>query len=492
MSEADYKSILAIVGAENISRDELDLLCYSRDMAPLPDELLKSYGMLEPEFVVRPKSVEHISKIMEYAYENNLPITLRGGGSWALGGTIPVEGGVVLDLCGMDKIIELNEEDQYVRVQTGVVWKQLIDYLDRKGFQVGANPTSSPSATVGGFIATGGGGGIGVAKYGPLGDQVISMKVVLSDGKIIETTPFDSWYFVGSEGTLGGVCEVTLKIFPRNEKSHYMFGFDSIDIGMEAFMELYSLRPYYLTFADKGFIECLNEKEHNLPVKEITLIATFDEDKEGLAKIDKKIKEKYSVAKYEDKLAKEEWDNRFKVALSIKSLGPTMFSPEIQVPIRFLKDAFLDLKKLLKPRKYAIEGMVNSGGMVTILPIILTDERNKTDFMKVFSYTRDINKIGYKYYGCVYGIGLHNTTHMKRIHGNGLEVMRALRKEIDPKVILNPSKTTQIRILPCFQNIFMIMMRFVPTFMGIGLKLTSYIPSGLVRWGLRVIGGQLR
>ena len=80
-----------------------------------------------------------------------------------------MEGGIVLDLCGINQIEELNEEDEYVRVGTGVEWKRLVDHLERRGFQPGANPSSGPSATIGGYIGAGGGAGIGVSKYGVAG-----------------------------------------------------------------------------------------------------------------------------------------------------------------------------------------------------------------------------------------------------------------------------------------------------------------------------------
>ena len=99
------KELAGLVGEENVSTDELDLLCYARDLAPMPDELLGSYGMIPPDAVVRPGQAEEVASIPNWAAERRVPVTPRSGGSWALGGTIPTEGGVVLDLTRMDRII---------------------------------------------------------------------------------------------------------------------------------------------------------------------------------------------------------------------------------------------------------------------------------------------------------------------------------------------------------------------------------------------------
>ena len=487
-----YSALAEVVGEENVSQNELDLLCYSHDLAPMPEELLHAYGMIPPLVVVRPKNIEEVSKILVYANKNKIPINTRGGGSWALGGTLPIEGGIVLDISGMDRILELNEKDEYVKVEGGVVWKHLMDYLEKKSFEIGPNPSSSPSATIAGFISTGGGGGIGVSRYGTMGDQILSMKVVLSDGRIIETNHWDSWYFVGSEGTLGVIGEISLKVYPLRKKLYYVSGYDSVSDGMSAFKRLYELKPLYLTFMDRGFIECLNEKGHNLPEKELTVVSIFetcDNEKEYL---ESKVDEICGNTLYDTEVAKEEWENRFSVALSIKSLGPTLFSPEIQMPIKFVKEAFEKLEKLISKRKHAVEAMATDTGTVTILPTILTDERDMIDFLNVFSLTGGINKIGYKYHGCVYGIGLWNTPHMRRIHKNGFKVMQALRKKLDPARILNPSKTTRIRVPGYLQNMFMLMMDAVPGVVAAVLKLLRFMPTGFLRFGLRLMGGQLK
>ncbi|MDI6704249.1 MAG: FAD-binding oxidoreductase [bacterium] len=479
-----YEDISKIVGEDRVSRHELDLLCYSRDLAPMPDELLRGYGMLRPKLVAKPNTIDEVKEIMKYAYLKNIPVTLRGGATFGLGGVLPMDGGLVLDLCGMRRILEFNPEDEYVRVQTGCEWKRVIDYVEARGYTIGANPSSGPSSTIGGFISTGGSGGIGTIRHGPVGDQIVGMKVVLANGELIETDPWSSWMFVGSEGTLGIILEVTLKIFKLGKRSYLMYGFDKLDDAIRALERLCELRPYFLSLIDKNLITLLNKKGHHLPEKETVFVVDGDEAK--VTEICGK------GIKYREGLAREEWENRYKTILSIKGLGPTIFPPELQVPIKRFYDTILDLRGLIKNLEYGIEAMVNSDGMVSVLPTILTDERKKSEYFRVCSLTRRISNIAYKNGGCVYGIGVYNTPHMSRIHGKSLKVMRRIKKGLDPKNILNPGKTIHYKIPGIFMNLSMIAMEIIPTIMVFSLELVNYVPLRLLRLGLRFVGGKMK
>ena len=491
-----------MVGSENVSTDELDLVCYARDMAPMPDELLASYGMIPPESVVRPGSTEEVASVLKWAAEKRIPVTPRSGGSWALGGTIPIEGGVVIDLSRMNRIIEINKADGYARVEGCVTWKALSDALEREGLRVGTYPSSAPSAAVAGFIATGGSGGIGASAHGPVGDQVLSLKVALTDGRIVETDPWSSWLFTGSEGTLGVICEVTLKIFPLEPMYHVMLAFDDADGSIEeawkALDRLYELRPYFLTVLDRGLAYALNKAAEEtgghggLPEKRVALVACFMASEDELAKIRSEVEYSWPDALCDPALARHEWENRFDAVLSTKRLGPTIFSPEIQVPICELPPVFDKLESVMADRDHAIEGMAIGGGAITILPVIYTDERNLSEFLRVFSYTRGIVDIAYSHSGCIYGVGLHNSGHVPKIHGRGHKVMRRIRSRLEPSNVLNPSKTTQVRVPYFLLRIAMLFMAGVPWLVALGLRIASLMPRPLLRFGLRIVGSQQR
>ncbi len=483
-----YEDISAIAGEKNTSNNPLDLICYSHDLAPIPDGLIKAYGALSPDLVVRPDNISRVSEIMKYAHHNNVPVTPRSGGSWGMGGVLPMDGGIVLDLNGMNHIKEIIEADEYVTVETGMEWKRLSDMLDKRGFQVGAYPTSAPVATIGGYLSTGGSSGIGIPLYGPAGNQVISLGIVMPDGGIIYTDPWDSWLFMGAEGTLGIICEITLKIYKKTRLKHFLFGFEDINSGLHALEELSKLKPYFYTFMDREFIKLLNKKGSDLPVNEMMVSITI-QNIDSSSEIDEETLNRIcDGTKYSDETAEKEWDNRFKAALSIKSIGPTLLAQEIRLPARSLGQALGDWKRLLINQRFAFKGACSDFGAVNILPVILTDERRKTHFIKSLSYTNDIARIGMKYNGATYGVGLYNSYQMPAIHAESLDVMQEIKRKLDPKGILNPAKTVQMRVPPFIINFMFKIMKYFPYLAYAFIKICDYIPIRSVRTTLRFIG----
>ncbi|MHC4248672.1 MAG: FAD-binding oxidoreductase [Planctomycetota bacterium] len=502
---AELKGLL---GEANVSTDRLDLECYARDMAPMPDDLLSSYGMAPPEAAVRPGTAEEVAAVLKWARERDVPVTPRAGGSWALGGTIPIEGGVVMEISRLDKIVEINKEDRWVRVEGCMTWKRLSDILARDGLRVGTYPSSAPSAGIAGFIATCGSGGIGAPLHGPVGNQVLSMKVALTDGRVVETDPWSSWVFAGSEGTLGVICEVVLKVFPVEPRYHAMLAFDDPAKAWAAFRRIYTLdvarggehlRPYFMTFLDEGFANALNRaaegsggEHHAVPEKTVGIVASFTGPQEVLDRLKAAIEESWPDELCDAALAEHEWENRFDAVLCTKKLGPTIFSPEIQVPISELPEVFDELERVIANRDHAVEGMAVAGDVITILPVIYNDERRASDFLKVFSYTRDIVDIAYRHGGCIYGVGLHNSGHVPKIHGRGADVMRSIRAEVEPSNTLNPSKTTQVRVPYWALRMAMVFMAWTPWLLVVGLRLASFLPRPVMKFGLRMIGSQQR
>lgn len=490
----DIAILTDIVGKERISTEESELFCYSRDLGnSIPDELLKAYGMLGAEVVVLPKTTEEVSAILEYAYENDIPITTRGGGSWALGGVLPMDGGIVIDMCRMNTIKTVNKEDGYVDVGAGISWKKLMDSLKTYGLMVGAHPSSAVSATVGGFIATGGGAGTGVPKYGTVGDQVLSLKVVLSSGKIIQTDPWNSWLFTGSEGTLGIVTEATVKVFPLREEKHYLYYFDSLEQGTEALRKLSNLEPYQLSFLDRGFLSLLNQAGEHFLERELAVSVGITGTEEELKAKNVKITQICAAGQPQPEyVARDEFENRFKIGLAFKCLGPSLFVQEIRVPLRFLKNVLDDIAELLKGLTWGIESLGSDAGSIVLSVMILGDERRELEYLQTFSLSAGFANLARKYCGTVYGIGLHNAVNMRGIHNEGLDVMRDIRLSLDKQNILNPGKTTHPRIPGIFVYMFMFMMKTVPFLVRFILDTMKYIPTGLLRFAFGIVGGNIK
>lgn len=494
MDEKAFQELKQLLPEDQISRNPIDLIAYSVDLAPIPESLLNGYGMIGPEVIVRVKSIEEVSKILSFAYQNEIPVTPRGSGSTAVGSVIPIDGGIVMDMNSMRRIIEFNREDGYIVAQPGVEYQRLYDLAFKNGFLVGACPSSAPTATLGGYIATGGGAGIGVARYGTVGEQVISMKVVLPDGRIVQTDPWSSWLFTGSEGTLGVICEVTLKVFPREEMRFFMYGFDNASDGFSALKALTKLRPYYISCLDRGMVRFLKEAHvAHMIDKAITLVVALEGSKDEVEYESKMVEQICAKGfRYREKAAEHEYSFRYKAGLAFKKIGPSLFAQDIRIPLEHIEPAFADLEKLLKNEHWGIESLGGDNESIIIVTQILTDERNKAHYFKNFSYVRDFALWAKKYNGHPFGIGLHNSLRMPDIHGDTLEILRAIKKAIDPKNILNPSKLTQIRMPGYMADLAMLAMKAVPEVVDFGLETSKAVmPASLMRLVLKTMGGDV-
>ena len=216
-----YKALVNIVGSENVTREECDLICYEKDfsLSPTTQEFI-------PDFAMHIRTTEQASEVVKLANRYKMPIVPRGGGTNQWGGAIPVNGGIVIDMRKMDRILDVDEENHTVTVQGGVVLWNFVKHLEKRGFFMADKPGSWFAATIGARTQTNGIGYYNL-RYGQFADQIICLEVVLPTGEVIKTGPpkvYDpgSGYdltrlFSNAEGTLGIVTEVTLRIYPLPE-----------------------------------------------------------------------------------------------------------------------------------------------------------------------------------------------------------------------------------------------------------------------------------
>lgn len=214
-----------IVGADSVSDNEYIRYCYSKDADAVYQEI--------PDYVVRPKTTEEVSEILRLANRELVPVVPRGGGAGLMGGAVPHRGGIVLDMTGMNKVIEINIEDQVVTAECGITWAALNGELFKKGFYTGClGPGSGMSAVIGGGLSHNSVGGGGGAKYGSCCRHVVGLEVVLPQGDIINTGSLCSKYvehpfsrygfgadysglFLGDNGIHGIKTKATLRIYPK-------------------------------------------------------------------------------------------------------------------------------------------------------------------------------------------------------------------------------------------------------------------------------------
>ncbi|NOR18050.1 FAD-binding protein [candidate division WOR-3 bacterium] len=217
VDEKIIENLKNIVGKDNVIVDKEALENYSHDETPLYKSM--------PEAAVKPYSTEEISQIMKLAYDNNIPVTPRAGGTSLSAGAVPIHAGIVLSLERMNKIKEIDEKNLMVIVEPGIITEQLGNELAKHGLFFPPDPVSLDSCMIGGNIAENAGGPRAM-KYGVTKNYVTGLEAVLPDGEVLKiggkllknVTGYDLIdLIIGSEGTLAIVTEATLKVLPLPE-----------------------------------------------------------------------------------------------------------------------------------------------------------------------------------------------------------------------------------------------------------------------------------
>ena len=223
-----------VVSRDRVLTDDRTLEDYSRD-AVRHDR----WGLPAPQrplAVVRPATTAHVSEIMKLATAARVPVVPYGAGTGVMGGAAASGGGIVLDLGSMDKVLDVSVENRTARVQPGVVLGELDKLAQVGGMFVGHDPWSQPVASVGGAISTNGVGYL-AAKYGPMGRQVLALEAVLPTGEVVRTRALPrnvsagldmTGLFIGTDGVFGVITEATVRLFPQpEERRHYALEFPS-------------------------------------------------------------------------------------------------------------------------------------------------------------------------------------------------------------------------------------------------------------------------
>ena len=232
------------------------------------DEMM-IYGKKEPEVVIQIKSAQEASNIMKYASEHNIPVTPRGAGTGLCGGCVPLEGGIVLNTSLMNRILEIDADTMSITLEPGVLLMEVQEAVKNAGFLYAPDP-GEKSATVGGNVMTNA-GGMRAVKYGVTRDYVRGLEVVTPTGEILElggkVAKNSSGYsllhlMVGSEGTLGIVTKIIMKILPSPKKmTSLLIPFDSLSSALKTVPEIMKLPEVATTieFMEKEVLDDAQE-----------------------------------------------------------------------------------------------------------------------------------------------------------------------------------------------------------------------------------------
>jgi len=454
LSNSAYKKLQSIVGHSYISRDTEDLTCYSYDATA---------HVYYPEAVLFPVNTDEVAAVLRVANEENVWVVPRGSGSGLTGGSLPVNGGIILVMTRFNRILDIDRDNLTARVEPGVVTGRFHTAVENEGLFYPPDPASSDFSTLGGNLAECSGGPRAV-KYGVTRDYVLGLEVVLPTGEVIQTgvqttkgvVGYDLTRLItGSEGTLGIVTRIIFRLLPLPLSIRTMTAmFDKIETAAETVSEIIrqGLIPRTVEFMDRASIECVEEHMHvGLPADADALLLIETDGKKEVAAREIRdlsdlclaqgaIEVKMAEAKEE---AESLWKARKAISPALFHYGPDKINEDIVVPRSKIPNMVRKIDELRESTGLTMASFGHAGDGNIHFNIML-DKQNKDDLKKaeaaveaVFDYTIELG-------GTIsgeHGIGITKAPYLyKELGPVEIGLMKKIKKLFDPKGILNPGK----------------------------------------------------
>lgn len=454
MKKEIIKKLTDIVGKERVMLSKEDRICYSYDATGKEGK---------PDVVIKPKTAEEVSSIVKIAGQEKIPVVPRGAGSGFVGGSIPIHGGIALVMTDMNRMIELDEDNMVAIVEPGMVTYNLQQEVEKRGLFYPPDPASLKICTIGGNAATCAGGPRAV-KYGVTKDYILGLDAVLPDGEILHAgvrtakgvVGYDlTKLIVGSEGTLGVITKINLKLLPLPERIKTALAvFSKIDDASAAVSKIIASRilPSSLEFIDQSAVKCVEDYIHaGLPTDaEALLLIEVDGDEISVEKQIEKIGNICSDTGARDvKIAKDEtereslWKARRAISPALGHIAPTKINEDITVPRNKVPDIIRRLKNISERYKLNIVNFGHAGdGNLHVN--IMTDRRNTEEMKRADEAVSEIFKEVLGLGGTIsgeHGVGITKSKYLKDELGvTGIEVTKKIKKVFDPDNIMNPGK----------------------------------------------------
>ncbi len=445
------KELIKIVGPSNLSTLPEELAVYAYDATQR-----KSL----PWAVARPSSSAEVSRILSLANRERFPVVPRGAGTGMSGGSVPVEHGLVLSLERMNRIMEINEDDFIAVVEPGVVTGDLQLAVEERGLFYPPDPASSRFCTLGGNVAECA-GGLRAVKYGVTKDYVLGLEVVLPTAEIITTgartvksvAGYDlTKLIVGSEGTLGVVTKIIVKLLPLPETVLALAAFfRSVDDAARAASEILANRilPRALEFVDQAALRAVDAylKEDLSGGAAAMLLVEVDGPSESTALESRRVADIMQragaarVQRAESASEREHlWKARRLISPALYTIKPKKISEDIVVPRSRLAEILREIGETAKRHDLLIVNFGHAGDG-NIHTNILIDEselpRAEAAVKEIFAATL---RLGGSITG-EHGIGVAKAAYLPlEVGPDALAAMKRIKQALDPNNILNPGK----------------------------------------------------
>jgi len=456
------KRIESIVGNDNVTTQATDAILNAHDAWPLSEAKIRAGEALPlADLIVFPVSTEEVSQVLMIANKMKIPVTPVGGGAGTCGGTLPIYGGMQLDLKRMDKILSIDHESLLVTVQSGVVGIDLEEAVNRHGYTMGHTPTSLRASNVGGFIATRSGGSLS-SLYGKIEDLTLGLEVVLADGNVIRTKavprhsvgPDLRQLFIGSEGTLGVITEATLRMFPIPEERRFRsMAFRDVHSGLVAIRQIFRhTTPSLVRLYDPVDTAMFVANHFDVDDGDCMLMLGFDGTPAENDLAEAKSVEiclSNGAKDYGEGPSKRWWEHRYDMyypssfTTSGYAIGDTI---DIVATYDKLENVYHAMKAAMEAHDAIVlshfSHMYQNGG--SIYMIFYTNQPNAETAWATYRRIWDDGVAACLREGGTmshqHGVGLSRTTYTEGEMGSAFDVLKRIKKVLDPNGIMNPGK----------------------------------------------------
>ena len=418
-----------------------------------------------PDIVCFPRSTAEVSEILKISARHQIPVIPFGAGTSVEGHVNALHGGITIDLREMNKVLRVSAEDCDATVEAGVTRKQLVAALNNTGLTFFVDPGAD--ATLGGVASTRASGTTAV-RYGTMSENVLGLTVVLADGSVIHTgtrarksaAGYDLTHlFVGSEGTLGVLTEVTLRLHPLPEAvSVAICSFESIRGAVETVIESIQLGVGLarIEFLDEKQIDTINRYSKIdlavLPTLFFEFHGMNSRDVREQAELVQTIAAEHGGQGFQWKTNLEDmeqlWSARHNAYFASRALRPgaEVLSTDVCVPISRLAECITETKSDLANFSFpaTIVGHVGDGNFHVLCMI---DPKNKSELEEATRFSQRVVERALRMSGtCTgeHGIGSGKMKYLKDEHGHAVEIMRTIKRALDPDNRMNPGKVVDV------------------------------------------------
>lgn len=457
MSAPDLVAKLtALLGSDVVRSDAVSLQAYSRDATPMFEGL--------PEVIVAPRNTEDVAKIVKFAHDTKTPIIARGAGSNLCAATVPLNGGIVMSMTNMNKVLEVSKSEMIAIVQPGVTNLDLDQLVEKEGLRFVPDPGSRNVSTIGGNVATSAGGLRGL-KYGTTRNYILGLEAVLGTGEIIRTggrlvkdvAGYDvTRLLVGSEGTLAVFTEITVALAPRPEASKYGVAyFEDLAAAAGAVEKIITagILPATLEFLDNTCLVAVEDFAHlGLDTKAGALLLFGDDG--DLVSIEQSVSKMAEIAKSSSGC------RGVTLAADVAAAEALLYARRCSLPALARLSSLSILEDIAVPRKSMAEavkrieaigvkhglriGTFGHAGDGNLHPTIVLDKDNPKEVAAAEAALAEIFALPLEFGGTItgeHGVGSAKLPYLEaKIGPANMQLQRDIKKVFDPAGILNPGR----------------------------------------------------